>query len=135
MRFPEPSRRALGLAALVLGIALAGCAAQPPANSPVPLSTQKATFHTGRVLLTVVDYGGFPLRQARVDVEGINDHKDYFRTAAFTDVFGRVNFAGLPERVRITVYHAETRANYSREFDVPSSGTTDLRMMVETFDY
>ena len=33
---------------------------------------------------------------------------------------------------RISVYHAETRANYSREFDAPSSGTTELRTMVET---
>lgn len=137
MRFPEPVRRATTIAAVVLGIALAGCATQPVTGTgPVPLSGEKASkFHTGRVMLTVTDYGGTPLRQARVDVEGINDHNDYFRTAAFSDVFGRVTFAGLPERVRISVYHAETRANYSREFDVPSSGTTELRMLVETYDY
>lgn len=126
-------RRAGGLAAM-LGIALAGCAMVPP-NTPVPLSNEPTSrFNTGRVTVVVTDYAGQPLRQARVDVEGINDHRDYFRTAAFSDVWGRVSFAGVPERVRISVYHAETRANYSREFDVPSIGTTELRMLVETYD-
>lgn len=134
MRFPRTTRRTAGLAA-VLGIVLCGCASVPP-NSPVPLTADqtKSKFNTGRVMLTVTDYGGRPLQQARVDVEGINDHTDYFRTAAFSDVFGRVTFAGVPERVRISVFHAATRANYSREFDVPPSGTTELRMLVETYE-
>ncbi len=134
MRFFPPTLRAAALAA-VLGLTLAACASVPP-GAPVPLteSGQGKKFHTGRVMLTVTDYGGRPLRQARVDVEGINDHTDYFRTAAFSDVWGRVTFAGVPERVRISVFHAETRANYSREFDVPSIGTTELRMLVETFE-
>ena len=119
---------------VVLGIALAGCATVP-AKAPVELSGASATkFNTGRVTVVVTDFGGTPLRLARVDLEGINDHQSYFRTAAFSDVWGRVSFAGVPERVRISVYHAETRANYSREFDVPSIGTTELRMLVETFE-
>lgn len=133
MRFTRQIPAAAGLMAM-LGIGLAGCATVP-VNAPVELSSEPASrFDTGRVTVVVTDYGGRPLRQARVDVEGVNDHRSYFRTAAFSDVWGRVSFAGLPGRVRISVYHAETRANYSREFDVPSIGTTELRMMVETYE-
>lgn len=56
----------------------------------------------------------------------------YYRTAAFSDYSGRVMFAGVPEQVRISVYHAESQGNYSREFVVPPSGNTELRMLVET---
>ncbi len=133
MGFARHTRRAAGPAAM-LGLILAGCATRPP-NVPVDLEGQaRVKFNTGRVTVVVTDYGGHPLRQARVDVEGINDHKEYFRTAAFSDVWGRVSFAGVPEKIRVSVYHAETRANYSREFDVPSIGTTELRMLVETYD-
>lgn len=133
MGFARHTHRAAGLAA-VLGLILAGCATRP-ANVPVDLEGRPPVkFNTGRVTVVVTDYGGYPLRQARVDVEGINDHKAYFRTAAFSDVLGRVTFAGVPEKIRVSVYHAETRANYSREFDVPSIGTTELRMLVETYD-
>lgn len=127
-------RHATALVA-VLGIALSGCASVPT-GAPVGLNGPQQTakkFNTGRVALTVTDYGGMPLRQARVDVESAADQEDYFRTAAFSDVWGRVSFAGLPEKVRITIYHAETNSNYSREFHVPPSGTTDLRMMVQPF--
>lgn len=84
--------------------------------------------------LTITDYDGRPLARARVDVEGVNDHRSYFRTAAFSDVFGRVSFNALPERVRISVWHSQTRANYSRVVDVPPSGITELRMMVDTYE-
>lgn len=52
----------------------------------------------------------------------------------FSDVFGRVSFNALPERVRISVWHSQTRANYSRVVDVPPSGITELRMMVDTYE-
>jgi hypothetical protein len=133
MWFARHTRRAAGPVAM-LGLLMAGCATQP-SNVPVDLSREAGVkFNTGRVTVVVTDFGGQPLSQARVDVEGINDHKDYFRTAAFSDVWGRVSFAGVPEKVRISVYHAATRANYSREFDVPAVGTTELRMLVETYD-
>lgn len=129
---PRPALRACVPA--LLGCVLAGCASVPP-EAPVPLAGRESAvkFNTGRIAVVVTDYAGTPLPKARVDVEGMNDSKDYFRTAAFSDVWGRVSFAGVPQRVRVTVYHAETLANYSREFDVPSIGTTELRMMVETF--
>ena len=103
MRYTRHMRVVAGLTAAVLGIALAGCATVP-ANAPVELSGESATkFNTGRVTVVVTDFGGTPLRLARVDVEGINDHQSYFRTAAFSDVWGRVSFAGVPERVRISL--------------------------------
>jgi hypothetical protein len=46
-------------------------------------------------------------------------------------VRGYVTFAGVPEEIRISVYHAESMGNYSRVFHVPPSGTTELRMMIE----
>nr|PZN63452.1 MAG: hypothetical protein DIU62_11045 [Pseudomonadota bacterium] len=107
-----------------------------PKDGPVDLGDahERVKFNTGRVTLTITDYAGRPLQKARVDIEGLNDHRDYFRTAAFSDVFGRVSFSGVPERVRISVWHSETRANYSRVVDVPPTGITELRMLVETYE-
>jgi hypothetical protein len=126
-------RGAAGLLA-TSALLLQGCASVP-AGSAMELDPGKrgVKFDTGRVALTVTDYGGFPLRKAMVNVEAI-DSEDYFRTAAFSDNFGQVSFNGLPDRVRITVFHAETAATYSRVFDVPSSGLTELRMILETFE-
>lgn len=121
---------------LLLASLLLGCATAPPRQASVALDGNESAvrFNTGRIQVVVTDFGGTPLKQARVDVESVNNEKEFFRTAAFSDVWGRVSFAGVPERVRVTVYHAETRGNYSREFNVPSIGTTELRMMVETFN-
>ena len=80
----------------------------------------------------ISDFNGQPLSRARVDIES-SGGDDYYRTAAMSDYSGRVTFAGVPEQVRISVYHAESQGNYSREFLVPSSGMTELQMLVETF--
>jgi hypothetical protein len=66
-----------------------------------------------------------------VNIEGAGSTADYFRTAAWSDHAGRVSFNGVPEEVRISVYHAETQGNYSRVFHVPPSGVTELRMLVQ----
>lgn len=121
---------ALPMVAL-LGVVLAGCASLP-SERPMALSGAEpaVTFNTGRVTVVVTDFGGQPLQKAVVDIES-TDSSNYFRTAAFSDMWGRVSFAGVPGQVRINVYHAESRGSYSREFLVPSSGTTELRMMIE----
>jgi hypothetical protein len=117
----------------VLGIVLAGCASVPQ-QGPVGLGGSETAhkFNTGRVTLVISDFNGQPLSRARVDIESAGGD-DYYRTAAMSDYSGRVSFAGVPEQVRISVYHAESQGNYSREFVVPSSGTTELQMLVETF--
>lgn len=123
---------------LLLALTLAGCASsgassRPAPAAPVALSGDQSArqFNTGRILLFVTDWGGKPLSQARVDVESVGDN-EYFRTAALSDVMGRVSFAGVPKEVRISVHHAATQGNYSRQFNVPATGTTELRMMLET---
>jgi hypothetical protein len=122
------------LVAMLAVAALAGCASAPPQDvTEAAAEGAQAGFNTGRVSLTVTDFGGRPLDRARVDIEGLNDHREYFRNAAFSDVFGRVSFNGVPQRVRITVFHAATRASYSQVFDVPPTGITELRMLVDTF--
>jgi hypothetical protein len=116
------------------GLVLAGCAGMP-VDRPLSLEGDKAgaKFNTGRVTVYVTDFSGRPLTQAMVNVESSgSDFNEYFRTAAFSDVWGRVTFNGVPEQVRISVYHAETQGNYSRVFAVPSSGITELRMQLET---
>jgi hypothetical protein len=117
---------------VVVGMMLGGCTSYSPVER-VPISGQKpaAQFNTGRVMLYVSDFSGRPLAKAMVNVEGANNSEDYFRTAALSDVLGRVSFHGLPQQLRISVYHAETQGNYSRVFNVPSSGVTELRMLVE----
>lgn len=132
MRNPLFPRHAGTAVLAACGLLMAGCAAGPAADRPVALRGEPAAkFNTGRVTLWVTDWGGRPLRHARVDIESAGGN-DYYRTAAMSDPWGRVNFNGVPEQVRISVYHAETRGNYSREFLVPSTGITELRMMLET---
>ena len=122
---------ALG-ATMIAGL-LAGCASAPMTSAPMALEQDPGSkFNTGRVALFLTDYEGRPLNKAMVNIESAGDvSKEYFRTAAWSDVRGYVSFAGLPQEVRISVYHAETAGNYSRVFHVPSSGTTELRMMIE----
>jgi len=113
-----------------LGLALAACASVP-SQGPVGLGGAPAAhFNTGRVNLYLTDYEGRPLDRARVDIEGTGD--DYFRTAAFSDWSGRVSFAGVPQQIRISVYHAASQGSFTQEYIVPSSGTTDVQMLVET---
>lgn len=132
MRFSSHVRQVLagGLAGALL--LLGGCAGTPP-GTPVPLEDdeRRVNFNTGKVTVVVTDYAGQPLRRARVDIESGSRSKEYFRTAALSDMFGRVSFSGVPTEVRITVYHAESQGNYSREFHIPPSGITELRMMVD----
>ncbi len=126
------------LAGVLAGaLLLGGCAGMPASDAPVALAGDKqpARFNTGKVTVVVTDFAGQPLRLARVDIESGSNSEEYFRTAALSDVFGRVSFSGVPNDVRITVYHAESQGNYSREFHIPSSGTTELRMMVERTVY
>jgi hypothetical protein len=120
-----------GLLAAV-GLALVGCAGMP-AGQAVAISGESpaARFNNGRVMLYVTDMDGKPLSKAMVNIEGAGSTADYFRTAAWSDHAGRVSFNGVPEEVRISVYHAETQGNYSRVFHVPPSGVTELRMLVQ----
>lgn len=111
----------------------AGCASNPP-TAPVALADEEEgqpRFNTGKVVVVLTDYEGQPLRMARVDLESGSKSKDYYRTAAMSDHYGRASFNGVPTDVRITVYHAESQGNYSREFYIPPSGVTELRMMIE----
>lgn len=111
---------------------LGGCASGPTGQGvPITGEAPAVRFNNGRVLLYVTDLSGRALAKAMVDVESADSTADYFRTAAFADESGRVSFSGLPEQVRISVYHAATQGNYSRVFTVPSTGVTELRMMVE----
>lgn len=113
------------------GLALAGCAGMPARQAVAIAGDGSAVrFNTGRVQLYVTDLEGKPLVKAMVDIESAGSTDDYFRTAAFSDNFGRVSFAGVPEEVRISVYHAETQGIYSRVFSVPPTGTTELRMLI-----
>jgi hypothetical protein len=115
-----------------LGLLLGGCANGPTGQGvPITGETPAVRFNNGRVMLHVTDLGGRALAKAMVNVESTDPSSDYFRTAAFADESGRVSFSGLPEQVRISVYHAATQGNYSRVFTVPSTGVTELRMMVE----
>lgn len=135
MQFSSHVRQVLagGLAGVLL---LGGCAGTPTSDA-VSLAGDKppVKFNTGNVTVVVTDFAGQPLRLARVDIESGSKNDDYFRTAAMSDVYGRVSFRGVPNEVRITVYHAESQGNYSREFHIPSSGTTELRMMIERTVY
>lgn len=133
MRFISHVRHCRTALLAALGMALAGCASVP-SQGPVGLGggAPAAHFNTGRVNLYLTDFEGRPLDRARVDVESTGDD-DYYRTAAFSDWSGRVSFAGVPQQVRISVYHAASQGSYSREFIVPSSGTTELQMLVESF--
>jgi hypothetical protein len=116
----------------VAGLAAAGCASMPAGQAvPIEGDAPAVRFNTGRVTLYVTDLDGRPLPKAMVDIESAGRTTDYFRTAAFSDQSGRVSFNGVPEEVRISVYHAETQGNYSRVFNVPSSGVTELHMLVE----
>lgn len=119
------------VAAVVLaGVLLAGCGGMP-ASRPVALSDDegRVKFNTGRVTVYVTDADGMPLSKAMVDLES-NYGDEFYRTAAYADEFGKVSFAGVPEVVRISVYHSDTQLNYSREFDIPPTGTTELRMLL-----
>lgn len=131
MRFNGRMRQGAVSLVAVLGVALAGCASMP-ASQPMALggSEPSVRFNTGKITVVLTDFAGQPLQQAMVDIES-TENGDYFRTAAFSDVWGRVSFAGVPQKVRVNVYHAQTRGMYSREFLVPSSGNTELRMMIE----
>jgi hypothetical protein len=123
-----------GAASLLAACLVAAGCASMPADRPMALEGGKPAvkFNTGRVTVYVTDTSGRPLPKAMVDLESTGrDHNEYFRTAAFSDVSGRVTFNGVPEQVRISVYHAETQGNYSRVFDVPSTGITELRMLLE----
>lgn len=123
------SRGVVGVVMLA-GILLAGCASIP-ASKPVALDDDegRVKFNTGRVTVYVTDADGLPLAKAMVDLESTQGD-EYFRTAAYADNYGKVTFAGVPETVRISVYHSETQSNYSREFDIPPTGTTELRMLL-----
>jgi hypothetical protein len=141
----KPGNQLRGAALCVAMIAglLGACASAPMASAPMasapmasaPMALEQGSgkkFNTGRVSLYLTDYDGRPLSKAMVNIESAGDTgKEYFRTAAWSDVRGFVSFAGLPEEIRISVFHAETLGNYSRVFHVPSSGTTELRMMIE----
>jgi hypothetical protein len=133
MRFADNMRQAATGLIAALGVVLAGCSSIP-IETPMGLSDKPAAqFNTGSVTLYVTDYAGQPLRQAWVDIESnAPPDKEYFRNAAVTDHWGRVTFRGVPEQIRISVNHTETRAYYSRPFEIPSSGNTELRMMLET---
>lgn len=131
----KPGNQLRGAALCVAMIAglLAACASAPMTSAPMALGQDSGKkFNTGRVSLYLTDYEGRPLNKAMVNIESAGEpSKEYFRTAAWSDVRGFVSFAGVPEDIRISVYHAETAGNYSRVFHVPSSGTTELRMMIE----
>lgn len=139
MKFSGHVRQVLAGSLAGTLLLLGGCATKPgsnsrPAGAPVALADEEkeqARFNTGKVVVTLTDYAGQPLRSARVDVESGSKSEDYFRTAAMSDQYGRVSFNGVPTEVRITVYHAESQGNYSREFHIPPSGVTELRMMIE----
>ncbi len=135
MQFSSHVRQVLA-AGLAGALLLGGCAGAPTSGD-VPLAGDRkpVKFNTGKVTVVVTDFAGQPLKLARVDIESGSRSEDYFRTAAMSDVHGRVSFSGVPSDVRITVYHAESQGNYSREFHIPSSGTTELRMMVERMAY
>ncbi len=139
MKFGGHVRQVL-VGGLAVTLLLLGACATRPASAPNPASTPVAlddegegigNFNTGKVVVVVTDYAGQPLRMARVDIESGSKSKDYFRTAAMSDHYGKVSFNGVPKDVRITIYHAESQGHYSREFYIPPSGITELRMMIE----
>lgn len=132
MRFISHVRHGQASLLAAVGLALAGCASVPT-QGPTGLEgpAPAAHFNTGRVNLYLTDFSGQPLGQARVDIESTGGD-DYYRKAALSDSFGRVEFTGVPGQVRISVYHAATQGGYSREFLVPASGMTELRMLVDT---
>jgi hypothetical protein len=132
MRTNVPLRYISASLLTVGGLMLGGCASYPTGQGvPITGEAPAVRFNNGRVLLYVTDLSGRALAKAMVNVESADAAADYFRTAAFADESGRVSFSGLPEQVRISVYHAATQGNYSRVFTVPSTGVTELRMMVE----
>jgi hypothetical protein len=133
MRFVAPLRRGAACLLAVSALCLGACASVS-APSPVGLQGEESPVHfdTGAVAIYLVDYNGAPLRKAMVNIESADVDNSY-RTAAFSDDFGQVSFRGVPESVRISVFHSETSANYSRVFDVPSRGITELRMILETY--
>jgi hypothetical protein len=132
MKSGKQLRAAALCVAMIAGL-LAACASAPKTSAPMALEQDSGKkFNTGRVSLYLTDYEGRPLNKAMVNIESAGEpSKEYFRTAAWSDVRGFVSFAGVPEEIRISVYHAESLGNYSRVFHVPSSGTTELRMMIE----
>jgi len=119
--------RASGVA--LLGVVLAACAGVPRQLSPVTLDTPGVQFSNGRVMLVLTDENGLPMARTRVDFSW--ESPDYYKTSGFTDIGGWVTFNGIPEVAEVSIDHPG--GNYSRTLLVPQRGTSELRVILDTY--
>lgn len=128
-------RGAAAITSLALGIALVSCATGPGTGTPTQTAASAAgtsssqSFHTGRLTVVVHDDNGRPLERANVEV--VSGGATFYRSLGHTNRDGSVTFSGVPETVNVTVT-AQT-GSFSRDFVVSPSGTTEMRMIVQTF--
>jgi hypothetical protein len=116
------------VSALILGVLLGACAStQSP--GPVSLDNPEVAFPSGRIKVYLTDEDGQPMTRTRVDF--FWQSPEYNRTSAMTDNYGQVSFAGVPEVAEVSIDHPG--GNYTRTLVVPQRGTSELRVMLDTF--
>lgn len=122
--------------ALVLAV-VAGCAAGPTNTAPpaagamgTGMAAENTSFNTGRLNVVVTDQNGRPLDRAQVDV--VSTSNTHYRTTGITNRDGTVSFNAVPQAVNVSVTHPT--GSYSQNFNVPPSGTSEMRMIVNVME-
>ncbi len=115
--------------ALVLGGLLAGCASTTRQFSPVSLDTPTVSFTNGRIMLFLTDENGLPMTRTRVDFSW--ESPQFYKTSAFTDNNGQVTFSGVPEVAEVSIDHPG--GNYTKTLVVPQRGTSEMRVILDTY--
>lgn len=114
---------------VVLGALLTGCASTTSQMAPVSLDTPAVSFTNGRIKLYLTDENGMPMTRTKVDFAW--ESPQFFKTSAFTDNEGQVSFAGVPEVAEVSIDHPG--GNYTRTLVVPQRGTSELRVILDTY--
>lgn len=130
-------RRGIGRAGarmllLAGALLMAACATGERGGGPVglPDEGEASNFNRGRLSVVIVDQNGQAVDRARIDLE--SDRPGYYRTSAFTNRQGSVMFTGVPQDLRVNVFHPY--GSYSQPFHVPATGVSELRLIV-VLDY
>jgi hypothetical protein len=108
---------------------LTACASTPRQFAPVSLDTPSVPFSNGRIMVFLTDENGLPMTRTRVDFSW--ESPQFYKTSAFTDNYGQVTFNGVPEVAEVSIDHPG--GNYSRTLLVPQRGTSELRVILDTY--
>jgi FlaG/FlaF family flagellin (archaellin) len=125
-------RQGLLIALVAPAATLSACATgqggTSPATMPSAADGTGATSSSGRLEVYVTDQNGRPLDRATVDVSSDTG----YRRSSYTDGSGKTTFSNVPEVVNVSVTHQ--LGAYSAAFIVAQSGTSEMRMIVNTME-